>query len=129
MATHPHPIKRINPHEVLELSKISVKLNDTNWFVWKEQMLEALAFCDLTSMVVLGTLEAPNQQEQPEDFSNWKYNNAFARQMIWRSLEESQFVWIMHRDTAHKMWRSLASIHDPRGSRTAAGSSQNGEMD
>jgi hypothetical protein len=65
-------------------------------------------------MVVNGDIEEPNEEEEPENHSAWKFNNSFARQVLRKAVEETQMVYISRSNIASKMWRTLCSIYDKR---------------
>jgi gag-polypeptide of LTR copia-type len=113
MATQ--PIKRIDLREFADFTTLSVMLNRFNWLVWKEQMIGVLDLCELLPLVVHGTVQKPNQAEQPEDYSNWKHNDCFVKCVICRNIEADRYIYIMRCDTSHDMWRSLVAVYEPPG--------------
>jgi gag-polypeptide of LTR copia-type len=117
-------IKQIDPQRAAGLTHYTAKLNGYNWTLWKDEMLDSWALCGLAPMIVNGTLPCPDKGVDPENYESWQLNNRFARQMLRKSVEESQMVYMSHSTNAHQMWRSLCSIYDTRGFQTIISTSR-----
>jgi hypothetical protein len=67
-------IKQINPVEAGHLIYYTAKLYGINWPQWKEHMMDSFDLCGLLLMV-LGEVEEPDEEEEPNNYHAWKFNN------------------------------------------------------
>jgi hypothetical protein len=56
-------------------------------------MMDSFDLCDLLPMV-LGEVEEPDEEEEPDNCCVWKFNNSFAQQMLHKAVEETQMVYM-----------------------------------
>ena len=111
------PITKVSVSAITELFHIGEKLNDNNWTIWREQMQHAYKMTGLTDYIK-DTITVPNQAEQPISYSNWDFNNGYARVLIIKNVDNSQLKHIMKYELAHEMWTSLVRVHEIQGFET-----------
>jgi hypothetical protein len=75
-------------------------------------MTDNFHLCGLLLMVINREVEKPNEEEEPESYSVWKFNNSFTQELLQRAVEETQMVYISQSNIASKMWQTLCSIYD-----------------
>jgi hypothetical protein len=44
--------------------------------------------------MVLGEVEEPNEEEEPNKYHAWKFNNSFTWQVLHKAVEETQMVYM-----------------------------------
>jgi gag-polypeptide of LTR copia-type len=111
------PITKVNVAMITELFHIGEKLNGNNWTIWREQMKHAFKMTRLAPYIN-GTLLAPSQLNQPTNFSNWEFNNDYARVLIIKNVDNNQLKHITKYNSAHDMWISLTMVHETQGFQT-----------
>lgn len=79
-------IKTVNSSVI---TKVSEKLNDTNWATWREDMLLMLEMSDV-GKYVSGRHNCPDPSVDPTSAKNWKYNNNYTKLLINTNITPSQ---------------------------------------
>ena len=111
-------IKEINPQEVERVTHISAKLNDHNWFAWKAEIQDCFELAKLGDMVFRGSVEEPDPEAEPLNYSAWNYNNRYARLLLRKHMEESQIQYVNENANAHDIWTALCQIYDSKSFNT-----------
>jgi len=82
--------------------------------VWQLRMKTALESCGALDYVTRAS-QCPDTYADPQGSKTWILNNVFTHMQIQCNITEPQMVHISQCATAHKMWKSLESIHDNKG--------------
>jgi hypothetical protein len=62
--------------------------------------------------MVLGEIEEPDEEEEPNNYCAWKFNNSFTRQVLHKAIKETQMVYMSQSNIASEVWQTLCSIYD-----------------
>ena len=94
----------------------SLRLNDTNWDVWRAHMITQFQNCGVEGYVN-GTIRCPDPAADLEGVDNWSCNDNFARVLISWNVTPREQVRILGCDSAHEMWNNLEDAHESQGSK------------
>jgi hypothetical protein len=98
----------------------SLRLDETNWAVWRAQMIRKFNRCGVVGYVN-GTSRCPDNLADREAVGSWTRNDNLARVLISWNVTLPEQVKIMECRSAHEMWKSLEIYHGsqgPMGSKT-----------
>src|SRR6266850_4800172 len=110
-------IKQTRTSETGGIIRLSELLDDTNWLVWCDCMLDIFKIYGAEEYVI-GIVNMPNKSLQPRAARNWTFNNAFTKVLITNNIASSQKVHVSRCKTAHDMWQNLATVHESKGHQT-----------
>lgn len=85
------------------------KLNNTNYFHWKQKMELLLLKENLWHIV---TQPRPNQFADTTLLTDWDLKNNTARRLIGLAIEDSQLIHIKNKSTATGLWEALKIVHE-----------------
>src|SRR6267142_3209858 len=110
-------IEWIRTSETGGIIRLSELLDDTNWSVWCNHMLDIFEIYGAEEYDI-GIVNMPNKSLQPRAARNWMFNNAFTKVLITNNIASSQKVHVSHCKTARDMWQNLATVHKSKGHQT-----------
>jgi hypothetical protein len=115
-------IERIKPSDYDDITKLdeSLCLNDTNWVLWRIEIMDVFRICGVEGYVK-GTLLRPDPAVDPEGAENWSYNDAYTRFIISINVTPSQKLNTLMCKSAHEVWRNLEGVNRAQESRTLLG--------
>lgn len=85
------------------------KLNNTNYFHWKQKMELLLLKENLWHIV---NQPRPNQFADTTLLTDWELKNNTARGLIGLAIEDSQLIHIKNKSTATGLWEALKIVHE-----------------
>jgi hypothetical protein len=77
-------------------------LNDTNWAIWHDCMLNIFEIYSVEEYVK-GTITQPNKALYLRVVRNWVFNNVYMKVLIANNIMTLQKVHVSHCKTAYKM--------------------------
>src|SRR6267142_1506577 len=110
-------IERIRTSETGGIIRLSEPLDDSNWSVWCNRMLDIFEIYGAEEYVTSNVTQL-DKSLNPRAARNWTFNNAFTKVIITNNIASSQKVHISHCKTAHEMWQNLAAVHESKGHQT-----------
>lgn len=93
----------------IKTTSLLTKLNNTNYFHWKQKMELLLLKENLHHTL---TQEPPNQFADASTLTKWNSENNQARGLIGLALEDGQLIHVKNLNTAREMWFALKEIHE-----------------
>ncbi|XP_022155181.1 uncharacterized protein LOC111022315 [Momordica charantia] len=117
LAQPPNPFSA-NPFPTLP-QPLNVKLNDNNFLLWKNQLLNAVIANGLRGYLD-GTIMPPPQfldhhQLQPNPaYYAWERYNRLLMCWIYSSLSEEKMGEVVSLETTHDIWSSLTRVYDSK---------------
>lgn len=100
------------------LSTLPQPLDDKNWAIWSKRITPILKVCKVYGYVK-GTIPKPDPAIDPESSLNWETNDEYAKLLMLQNVAAEQIQHINQDQTASEVWKSLISLHQARGLRTA----------
>ena len=115
---HQRALTKVDMKQFGEVAKLSQKLNDTNWVIWRENIVRFFDLAGITP-VVFGTLLEPDETTHRDEYEAWTFNDSYAQVVITKNLDDSQILHVARRQTSNEMWTALRAIHEVAGHQTA----------
>jgi hypothetical protein len=75
-------------------------------------MMDSFDLCGLLPMVINGEVEKPDEEEEPDNYCAWKFNNSFTWQVLCKAVKETQMVYMSQSNITLEMWQTLCLIYD-----------------
>ena len=66
--------------------------------------------CKITKYIE-GSIQCPDQLDQPLAANNWSQNNSWAQQVILQNITPSQLHYVATKETAEAVWKALQATH------------------
>ncbi len=85
------------------------KLNDSNFFSWKQKMELVLGHREVDDMI--DPILCPRRPEDPEDLHKWIRKDKTARMTIGLTLSDEMLKNVCHTETALEMWQEICNVH------------------
>src|SRR6267142_992881 len=110
-------IERIRTSETGGIIRLSEPLDDTNWSVWHDCMLDIFEIYGAEEYVTSNVTQL-NKSLNPRAAHNWTFNNAFTKVIIMNNIASLQKVHVSRCKTACEMWQNLTAVHELKGHQT-----------
>jgi len=110
-------IERIRTSETGGIIRLSEPLDNTNWSVWHDCMLNIFEIYGAEEYFT-GNVTQPDKSLNSRAACNWTFNNAFTKVIITNNIASSQKVHVSRCKTACEMWQNLATVHESKGHQT-----------
>jgi hypothetical protein len=107
-------IKKSHYNDFIKLGGDSLRLDDTNWVVWRAHMITKFQCCGVEGYVN-GTIRCPDPATDLEGVENWSCNDNLARVLISWNVTPREQVRILGCDSAHEMWKNIEDVHGSQG--------------
>jgi len=115
---HKRALTKVDMKQFSDVAKLSQKLSDTNWVVWRENIVRFFDLARITP-IVYGTLAEPDETTHRTESEAWSLNDSYAQVVITKNLDDSQILHVACCQTSHEMWTALRAIHEVAGHQTA----------
>ena len=113
-------IRRVRASENQAITRTEDRLDETNWTIWLHRLTLMLQMCGVQDYVT-GSVERPDQVQDPEGASNWDFNDTYAKVLIANNVTSTQMVHISQSRTSHESWSNLEAVHDAKSHQTTIG--------